>query len=132
MAISHREQKRAEVDEEFESAEMQCHAVDGKMEENVTSSQLLSLVLGETLHRGRVDATDLIEVLRSWRRELKSVEFDSLLCQAMVSKVLHHRLGCDPESFPQQMLKEVAEVLWNDPDSKTRLTRLWTALDQQA
>ena len=130
--MSYREPAHTEVDEAIDSAETACSNVDSKLDEDVTSSQLLSLVLGETLNRNNLDATNLVKVLRSWRRESKSVEFDSTLCKAMVTKVLHHRLDCEIRGIPEQLLNEVAEVLWNDPSSKTRLTRLWTALDQQA
>jgi hypothetical protein len=132
MAMSHREQMRAEEYQEIESADAESRVVDSNKEEDVTSSQLLALVLGETLNRSRVDATTLTQVLRNWRREFKSAPFDASLCQAMVTQVLHHKLGCDTESIPRQLLEEVGDVLWNDPYSKARLTRLWTALDQKA
>ena len=99
--------------------------------DEATKNHLLSVVLGETLHRRQDDPADLLDRLRRWRGGLTTGEFDQSGCEAMVCQVLQFRLGGEAEKIPVQFFQEVGEILWSNPVSQRRLKRLWSALGRK-
>ena len=95
----------------------------------ITTDQLLTLVLSETLTRSRQDPALLVQHLRSWRESQGDLVLDQSLCVAIVGQVLRYRMGSEADKIPDQLRQEVGEVIWNDPQSQTRIARLWKALE---
>ena len=96
--------------------------------DEATKDHLLSVVLSETMTRRHDDPAELLRSLRSWRESQRTDEFDQSSCEGMVGRVLDYRLGAEAKSIPNQLRQEVGDVLWNNPESQTRLRRLWTSL----
>ncbi len=103
-----------------------------RSDDQPTSKQLLSKVLVETLSRRREDSDGLIDHLRQWRKSMADQVLSQSMLASLVGQVLLYRLGPDAEKIPGQLHQEVGEVLWNDPTSQSRLSRLWDNLESKS
>lgn len=96
-------------------------------------NELLARVLGETLARQGDDPALMLQSLRRWRSTIPSPSFDQPVCRQLVSQVLDFRLGDIAKELPEQLQRDVGDVLWNDPDSRLRMENIWNSIaDQRA
>ena len=114
------------------SREATYEATETRSDDQPTSKQLLSKVLVETLSRRREDSDGLIDHLRRWRASLPDQVLSQSMLAGLVGQVLLYRLGPEAEKIPGQLRQEVGEVLWNDPASQSRLSRLWENLESKS
>ncbi|TWT82324.1 hypothetical protein CA13_37860 [Planctomycetes bacterium CA13] len=94
-----------------------------------TRDQLLAQVLGETLSRRHEDPDTLLQWLCQWRTTLSNIAFGPELCELLVEQVLQYRMGADSGRIPIPLRQNVAAALWNDPESRRRIDRLWQSLE---
>ncbi len=90
--------------------------------------QLLATVLGETLNRRADDPKILFESLCRWRSGIDASDFDATICEVLVLRVLNHRLGDAIAEVPMQLYREVAGSLWDNPECRKRMEKIWKSL----
>jgi hypothetical protein len=111
-----------------EDAPQKAHSIAPQDAASTTSHDLLSRVLSETLSRKHSDPELMMDALRKWRAEIPSHALDQPTFQSMISKVLDIRLGRSASELTDELRREVSDVLWENPHSRTRIERLWNSI----